>query len=153
MQIWIPSCQHWDGKGKRQSFLCFPPSYRVWILPLQLLRRNWGNGPGATEDPKGSHPKDLYAALKGSQNIPQSMPAHLWDQKDPRKLPKGSMCIPPKSQNISKIISIHPTENPRVFPQKICTSAAEGRAGPGFPPGSGRPLPSSAAGIHHPLQI
>lgn len=52
---------------------------------------------------------------------------------------------PPK---IPKGICSHP---PEYFPGRSATSAAEGRAGPGFPPGSGRSPPSSAAGIPHPL--
>lgn len=73
------------------------------------------------------------------KRIPQNHPRDPYaSSQNPTPSPKGPVSIP---QRI-----------PEYFPRRSVTSAAERRAGPGFPSGSGRSSPSSAAGIPHPLQ-
>lgn len=74
----------------------------------------------------------------------------------PKRIPENhprDPCAPPQNPRISPEGSVSiPQRIPEYFPKRSMTSAAEGRAGPGFPAGSGRSPPSSAAGIPHPLR-
>lgn len=136
------SVMGWEREKERESLLCFPPSCGVWIFP-------------APQKELGEWPQELERTLRAaSQKICVQLP------KDPKTSPKRipenhprDPCAPPQNPRISPEGSVSiPQRIPEYFPKRSMTSAAEGRAGPGFPAGSGRSPPSSAAGIPHPLR-
>lgn len=144
------SVMRWEREKERQSFLCFLRSCRVWIFPLQLLRRNWGNVPRSYRGPRGQPAK---GSVCSSQRIPKYPPKYT--STSSRRIPEKHPTDPCASSQNPRIspkgpVSI-PQRIPEYFPKRSVTSAAERRVGPGFPPGSGRSSPSSVAGIPHPL--
>lgn len=126
MQPWIPSCQCWDGKRKRKGKV-----FSASLLPARFgfchSSSSKGIGGMAQELQRtpGAASQRICVQLPKDPKISPKVCQHI-SQKDPRKPPKGSMCIPPKSQNITK--SIYPSlrESQNFSPKDLSSRGESG---------------------------